>query len=81
MAKRVEKAQPPGLLDTLKGFGRLLQKMQGKGARKWSGSGRTIVAPDLVADYRYDVRLGIEPRDFFRPKRYGAKTEEIRRRN
>jgi hypothetical protein len=81
MAKRVEKAQPPGLLDTLKGFGRLLQEMQGKGTRKWSGSGRTIVAPDLVADYRYDVRLGIEPRDFFRPKRYRAKTEEIRRRN
>jgi hypothetical protein len=58
-----EKAR--GLLETVKGFVKLLEKMEKEGERERAGSGRTSIA-GLATDYGYNVKLGIEAKDYLR---------------
>ena len=57
--------KPRGLLETLMGFVKLLEEMEKKGEKKRIGSGRTSIL-GLASDYGYNVKLGIETKDFLR---------------
>ena len=63
--KAKKEKQIRGILDTLKGFVRLLEEMEKKGEKERVGSGQTSIL-GLASDYGYNVKLGIEPRDFSR---------------
>ena len=67
-SKAKEEKQIRRLLDALRGFVRLLEEMEKKGEKERVGFGRTSIA-GLETNYRYNVKLGIEPRDFLREYR------------
>ena len=59
------KTKPRGLLETLMGFVKLLEQMEKKGEKERISSGQTSIA-GLATNYGYNVKLGIEARDFSR---------------
>lgn len=69
--KKVRGTEVRGVLDTLREFGKLLKQMEKKGVRERSGSGLTTIV-GLPAKYRYHIRLGIKPGNFFLSKRHGG---------
>lgn len=79
--KKPRETKPHGLLETLTGFVKLLEQMEKKGEKKRVSSGRTSIV-GLATDYGYNVKLGIEPRDFsrgYRKPRVLKKKVEIKR--
>jgi hypothetical protein len=60
-----ERTKLRGLLETLTGLVKLLEQMEKKGEKERVGSGQTSIL-GLPADYGYNVKLGIEPKDFSR---------------
>ena len=75
--KKLGRTNPRGLLEILMGFVKLLEEMEKKGEKERVGYGWTSIA-GLPADYGYNVKLGIEPRDFKRGyKRPRALKEKV----
>ena len=64
-SKKPKEPKPRVLLETLRGFVKLLEQMEKKGEKERVGSGRTSIF-GLATDYGYSVKLGIEPRNFTR---------------
>ena len=62
-AKKGKKTKPSKPLKTLMGFAKLLEQMEKKGEKERTGSGRTSVF-GLATDYWYNIKLGVEPKDF-----------------
>ena len=80
-ARRPRETKLRGLLETLRGFVKLLEQMEKKGEKERVGSGRTSIF-GLATDYGYNVKLGIEPRDFtrgYRKPRLSKEKVEIKR--
>ena len=63
--EKPRETKPCGLLETLRGFVKLLEQMEKKGEKERVGFGRTSIA-GLATNYGYNVKLGIEPRNFSR---------------
>jgi hypothetical protein len=63
--RKSRKTKPRGLLETLRGFVRLLEEMEKKSEKERAGSGQMSML-GLPADYGYNVKLGIESKDFSR---------------
>ena len=80
-AKEPGETKPRGLLETFRGFVKLLEQMEKKGEGERVGFGRTSIF-GLASDYGYSVKLGIEPGDFsrgYRKPRASKERVEIKR--
>ena len=64
--KKPRETKPRGLLETLRGFVKLLEQMEKKGEKERVGFGRTSIAGLAATNYGYNVKLGIEARNFSR---------------
>jgi len=79
--EKPRETKPRGLLETLRGFVKLLEQMEKKGEKERVGSGRASIL-GLASDYGYNVKLGIEPINFsrgYRKPRVLKKKVEIKR--